>query len=64
VELKNITASSPVLANTADQIVFVHGINVDNMDWLIESDTVFKRLFLDLSVVRIDSTAGFYLMAK
>jgi hypothetical protein len=26
-------------------IVFVHGINVDNWDWLDDSDTVFKRLY-------------------
>jgi hypothetical protein len=33
------------LGNDTNLIVFVHGINVDNNDWLIESDTVFKRLY-------------------
>ncbi|MGA3283354.1 MAG: alpha/beta hydrolase [Verrucomicrobiota bacterium] len=38
-------ASSSALGNDTNLIVFVHGINVDNVDWLDDSDTVFKRLY-------------------
>jgi len=38
-------ASSSALGEDTNLIVFVHGINVDDDDWRIESDTVFKRLY-------------------
>ena len=34
-----------LLGNDTNLIVFVHGFNVDNDDWLDDSDTVFKRLY-------------------
>jgi hypothetical protein len=37
-------ATASALGDDKDIIVLVHGINVSPMDWLIESDTVFKRL--------------------
>jgi hypothetical protein len=33
------------LGDDTNLIVFVHGINVDDGNWRIESDTVFKRLY-------------------
>jgi hypothetical protein len=38
-------ASSSALGDDNDLLVFVHGFNVGYGDWLIESDTVFKRLY-------------------
>ncbi len=38
-------ALASALGNDQNLIVFVHGINVHNVDWLIDSDTVFKRLY-------------------
>ena len=39
------SASSSALGDDKELIVLVHGINVGVSDWLIESDTVFKRLY-------------------
>lgn len=38
-------ASASALGDDKDLIVLVHGFNVGVGDWLIESDTVFKRLY-------------------
>jgi len=38
-------ATSSALGDDTNLIVFVHGFNVGNDDWLIDSDTVFKRLY-------------------
>jgi hypothetical protein len=38
-------AVASALGDDTNLIVLVHGINVGNADWLIESDTVFKRLY-------------------
>jgi len=38
-------ASASALGDDKELIVLVHGINVSYPDWLIESDTVFKRLY-------------------
>jgi hypothetical protein len=38
-------ASSTALGEDKDIIVLVHGFNVGYGDWLLESDTVFKRLY-------------------
>ena len=38
-------STSSVLGVDTNIIVFVHGINVDNWDWLDDSDTVLKRLY-------------------
>jgi pimeloyl-ACP methyl ester carboxylesterase len=38
-------ATASALGDDKDIIVLVHGINVDDNAWLIESDTVFKRLY-------------------
>jgi hypothetical protein len=43
-----VTVQNPLPASPGeaqDIIVFVHGINVSLLDWYVESDTVFKRLF-------------------
>jgi pimeloyl-ACP methyl ester carboxylesterase len=43
-----VTVQNPLPAGpdeAQDIIVFVHGINVSLLDWYVESDTVFKRLF-------------------
>ncbi len=38
-------ASVSALGSDTDFIVFVHGFNVGDWDWLNDSDTVFKRLY-------------------
>ena len=38
-------ASSSALGDDQDLIVFVHGINVPPGDWLMDADTIFKRLY-------------------
>jgi hypothetical protein len=38
-------ASSSALGSDTNLIVFVHGFNVGNWNWLDDSDTVFKRLY-------------------
>ena len=38
-------ATASALGDDTNLIVLVHGFNVGNSDWLIESDTVFKRLY-------------------
>jgi len=38
-------AVASALGDDTNLIVLVHGFNVGNADWLIESDTVFKRLY-------------------
>jgi len=38
-------ASSSALGSDTNLIVFVHGFNVENWNWLDDSDTVFKRLY-------------------
>jgi hypothetical protein len=38
-------ATASALGDDTNLIVLVHGFNVANADWLIESDTVFKRLY-------------------
>jgi hypothetical protein len=38
-------ATASALGDDTNLIVLVHGFNVANADWLIQSDTVFKRLY-------------------
>jgi hypothetical protein len=38
-------STSSALGSDTNLIVLVHGFNVANDDWLIQSDTVFKRLY-------------------
>jgi hypothetical protein len=38
-------ATASALGDDTNLIVLVHGINVKDVDWRIESDTVFKRLY-------------------
>jgi hypothetical protein len=38
-------AISSGLGNDTNLIVFVHGFNVGDWDWLTDSDTIFKRLY-------------------
>jgi hypothetical protein len=43
-----LTVKNPLPASPGEDqniVVFVHGINVSVLDWDVESDTVFKRLF-------------------
>jgi hypothetical protein len=40
-----LPAISSALGDDQDLIALVHGINVSDEDWWIESDTVFKRLY-------------------
>ena len=41
----NIVATASGLGEDTNLIVMVHGINVGDSDWAVESDTVFKRLY-------------------
>jgi len=38
-------ATVSALGGDTNLVVLIHGINVANADWLIQSDTVFKRLY-------------------
>jgi hypothetical protein len=40
-----LPATSSVLGDDTNLIVFVHGINVDDWHWIDASETVFKRLY-------------------
>jgi hypothetical protein len=43
--IEMVKPATSALGDDTNLIIFVHGINVDNWDWLDDSDTVFKRLY-------------------